>query len=493
MDASTQGCFRAFITKYGANGRSSSPRDEITAAGDAPVLEIVGKQNQSRKKTRFDDPSPTLLLSSLPQPVLSDISEKSVTPSSITRSPTTFIRMKRTPSMKRSSSSAGRKDSTVSDDSYAFVPCSSRSQRDVSIFSANEASQAEQPVKDTRQSFFTQCRSTLMDLVDSRRQQSFFGADGADDGNKLREHISDRTSSCVFRRAVTTAGFTQHEGNFLESYTIKDELGSGAFGVVWLAICKSTKQLCAVKCLSLSSISDQAELDMEIAVFRKLDHPNVAHLRECLKETNKYFLAMDHYSGGDLVHAIEHRWFAYSDKAITKFIWQMLSGIAYLHYNKIIHRDVKAENYVLESSSRDAPLRLIDFGMACIYDKKKDKKLTELVGTAYAIAPEVLDGLYDEKCDIWSIGVVIYFLAAGHRPFEGTDEELCAITRRGDVPSFTGFTWAMHSKRMQDLVMAMRKADPAARPSAVSLMARQGWLKKGSHAQNGSGCKCVVS
>ena len=96
-----------------------------------------------------------------------------------------------------------------------------------------------------------------------------------------------------------------------------------------------------------------------------------------------------------------------------------MSAIKHLHDRGICHRDLKPENILFESRSKDASVRLIDFGLAKYYTKG-DKCMTLMktrIGTPYYMAPEVLDGAYDETCDMWSIGVIAYCLLCGYPPF----------------------------------------------------------------------------
>lgn len=88
-----------------------------------------------------------------------------------------------------------------------------------------------------------------------------------------------------------------------------------------------------------------------------------------------------------------------------------------------MHRDLKPENILLEESLDFGTMKIIDFGTATAFDENGRKKLTEMLGTPYYIAPEVLQGQYNEKCDIWSIGVITFMLLCGKAPFFGNNDE----------------------------------------------------------------------
>ena len=95
----------------------------------------------------------------------------------------------------------------------------------------------------------------------------------------------------------------------------------------------------------------------------------------------------------------------------------MLSCISYCHKHNVVHRDLKPENVLLEQDKAFDQIKIIDFGTSLHYEK--NEVLHEKLGTPYYIAPEILDKRYNEKCDIWSIGVITYILLCGSPPFSG--------------------------------------------------------------------------
>lgn len=119
-------------------------------------------------------------------------------------------------------------------------------------------------------------------------------------------------------------------------------------------------------------------------------------------------------------------------------------------------------------------LKIIDFGTSrkiC-----PDEKLTTKMGTPYYIAPEVLDRNYDQKCDIWSIGVILYILLCGYPPFNGdTDSEIIAKIQKGKF-SFPKEEWSSISKEAKDLIKLMLNKNPKKRPSARELL-QHSWFK----------------
>lgn len=101
----------------------------------------------------------------------------------------------------------------------------------------------------------------------------------------------------------------------------------------------------------------------------------------------------------------------------------MLSAVAFLHSQHIVHRDLKIENWVLKSGNNLwSPLKLIDFGLSTHFTP--GHKLSRVAGSSYYIAPQILKKCYTEACDIWSLGVTVYILLSGAPPFFGPDEDM---------------------------------------------------------------------
>jgi calcium-dependent protein kinase len=106
------------------------------------------------------------------------------------------------------------------------------------------------------------------------------------------------------------------------------------------------------------------------------------------------------------------------EKKASRIVQQILQAIKHLNDFGICHRDLKPENIMFVDDSSELPIKVIDFGLAEYFDKTGENKLNSKIGTPYYIAPEVLDGIYNESCDMWSIGVITYCLMAGYPPFQ---------------------------------------------------------------------------
>lgn len=118
----------------------------------------------------------------------------------------------------------------------------------------------------------------------------------------------------------------------------------------------------------------------------------------------------------------------YTENEAAQVIKQLTNAIAYCHANKIAHRDIKPENILIDEAT--GSIKLIDFGTSMHYTEDSPK-MVEQYGTPYYIAPEVLKGSYNQKCDMWSVGVIMYILLSGEPPFHGTDIEIMNKVKKG--------------------------------------------------------------
>jgi len=138
---------------------------------------------------------------------------------------------------------------------------------------------------------------------------------------------------------------------------------------------------------------------------------------------------MELCKGGELLDRLQaQQGHHYSEQVACRYVHTMLSSIAYCHANGIVHRDLKLENFLFETEEDDSELKLIDFGLSQYFED--DTVLHNAVGTPYYVAPEVMQGNYDAKCDVWSIGVIAYMLLSGTPPFHGrSDAETLAAVK----------------------------------------------------------------
>lgn len=209
--------------------------------------------------------------------------------------------------------------------------------------------------------------------------------------------------------------------NIDEYYEILGTIGRGSIGNVCRCRHKETGKTYALKTIKTTRMSKEMvdELMNEIDILMGLDHPNIVRPLELFSRRRDIFFIMPLCSGGDL-----YKRAPYAEDEAARIVGMVVDTLAYMHSHGVVHRDIKFENVLFASKAFESEVMVIDFGLAkANYAVKKQGKLDEFVGTLYSMAPEVIRGSYDEKCDVWSLGVITYMLLAGAMPFTRFDDE----------------------------------------------------------------------
>mmetsp|Transcript_3448 Transcript_3448/g.6473 ORF Transcript_3448/g.6473 Transcript_3448/m.6473 type:complete len:737 (+) Transcript_3448:159-2369(+) len=233
--------------------------------------------------------------------------------------------------------------------------------------------------------------------------------------------------------------------------------------------------------------SDEAELRNEISILRSLDHPHIVHIIETYEYSNNIYMVIDLCEhGGDL-----YVWDPYEEYEGRSIVRQLLMAVSYMHHRGIVHRDLKYENVMFSNRDRSKlEIKLIDFGLSMKYGKSKGKfdmsvAMTDFVGTIYTMAPEVISGSYNYKCDLWSIGVMAYMLLSSQIPFSGRDMKSIARKIRWGKYNFSGRRWSKISKKGKDFISSLLVRDASARPTADQAL-KHPWLVAGGRGTHPS-------
>jgi calcium-dependent protein kinase len=245
-------------------------------------------------------------------------------------------------------------------------------------------------------------------------------------------------------------------------------LGTGYNGSVFMATSVTTKQKYAVKGFHLHGVvaEKMQQLEAECEIFLSMDHPHVARLVDVYESETQLNLVMECMEGGELFERLTARK-RYSEKDAASAMYQMLLSINYLHSKDIVHRDLKLENFLYEKPDTDH-LKLIDFGFSHIWEP--NTKMALSCGTLSYVAPEVLKKSYTGKCDLWSLGVILFILLAGYMPFSGAERVQRKAIEDGNY-SWRPERWKNVSEKAIDLVKRLLTKDPAARLSAEQALA----------------------
>lgn len=217
-----------------------------------------------------------------------------------------------------------------------------------------------------------------------------------------------------------------------------------------------------------------ALLKRELDIMSCLDHPNIVKLYESYEDEKYVHLIMDYCSGGDVSERIIDNG-VYSEAEASNLMEKLLCAVEYLHSNKISHRDLKSDNFLYEDSSKNSEIKIADFGMSMKYGN--NLRMKSLAGTPYYLAPEILKGSYTKSCDIWSLGVFLYYIISGSYPFYGFQlEDIFEKVAAGKI-KFEGSVWQKASDSVKDLIKKMLTIDPVKRISIYKALSHP-WFKK---------------
>ncbi|SNX86435.1 related to Serine/threonine protein kinase [Melanopsichium pennsylvanicum] len=281
-----------------------------------------------------------------------------------------------------------------------------------------------------------------------------------------------------------------HFGNYLLLQT----LGEGEFGKVKLGVHKEWGEEVAVKLIKRDKVGSDAPLNLdddankdpakmskverEIQVLKDVRHPNIVRLYEVIESDRYIGIVLEYASGGELFdHILAHKYL--KEEHACRLFAQLISGVSYLHQKKIVHRDLKLENLLLD---RNRNVIITDFGFANNFEDKRDDLMATSCGSPCYAAPELVvqDGLYaGSAVDVWSCGVILYAMLAGYLPFDddpanpdGDNINLLYKYILATPLSFPEYVTA----QPRDLLSRMLVPDPTKRATLEQVM-QHSWLR----------------
>ena len=320
-------------------------------------------------------------------------------------------------------------------------------------------------------------------------------ANSVKEENKEEVKIEDLNSIKV----DTNNLFTQRHQSPWLFYEELEELGSGFYGKVKkVRLIKNPEIIRAMKIIPEENIiqGEGASLIDEIEILKNLQHPNIMKVYESFVDNHNYYIISELCDQGHLLSKLEK--LGKMDQIVVKFLMdQIFNAVAYLHEKNILHGDLKLENVLLYTASKrggrrftsinqdfnedesltedinknyrqrkssnksknyvrdmmNYEVKLIDFGCSKYFvQKNKKRKLKGIIGTSIYCSPEVVDNLYDERCDEWSCGVLMYILLCGEAPFTGdTEEEIFDKVKKCEY-NFSNPAFKKVSKNCKDLI-----------------------------------------
>ncbi|KNC99827.1 CAMK/CAMKL/KIN4 protein kinase [Spizellomyces punctatus DAOM BR117] len=278
--------------------------------------------------------------------------------------------------------------------------------------------------------------------------------------------------------ATGRSGRKQH--SLFGPYKLGRTLGEGEFGKVKLAVHLETKKEVAIKLIKKENIEQptrRAKLMREISILQAVDHAYIVKVYEVIETRDYIGMIMEYASGGELFeHILAHRYL--KERDACRFFAQLIAGVSYLHGQKIVHRDLKLENLLLDGRRN---VIITDFGFANRSSVDPDQLLLTSCGSPCYAAPELVisDGYVGEAADIWSCGVILYAMLCGYLPFDddpnnpdGDNINLLykyILETELDFPDYVG-------EDARDLLKRMLVPDPRFRANMRDVMQHR-WLQ----------------
>eukprot|EP00986_Skeletonema_menzelii_P016656 scaffold15357_cov154-Skeletonema_menzelii.AAC.9 len=327
-----------------------------------------------------------------------------------------------------------------------------------------------------------------LDLSTSHRRRKSRQLDHSDSRVGLHEIISGDLKNPNLVRIEVPLGKPIEE--VYEGVHDGPVLGSGISGIVRLVKHRKTGVNYAVKCLDLALIDSEEglkQLKEEIYIMCQLDHPNIVRLEEVYESHSEIYLVQEICKGGELFDRLDEQPdYHYTEAQCAKLVKQMLSSVRYIHNKGIIHRDLKLENFLFSDLDAKSELKMIDFGLSKHFQFGEVHH--EAVGTPYTVAPEVIRGSYDERCDVWAVGVITYLLLSGEPPFGGcggpeTLMEVRDNILKGEFAFEPEDIWENVSKEAKEFIKSLLVVDPMDRPTAQQCSNLK-WLKMWKNREN---------
>ena len=292
--------------------------------------------------------------------------------------------------------------------------------------------------------------------------------------NKEESHIINLTPSIIIQR---------NKSEPLKDYKMLDLLGEGSFGKVYSVEGRYSGIKRAMKIISKSSKTkmNENEINNEINILRHMDHPNIVKIFEFFSTPNAYTLITEKCNEGELFNEIKTKG-PFNEKTSSYIMYQIFSAINYCHKMGIIHRDLKPENILIVKRDKyNLPyVKICDFGTSKIFTKNSIEN--QIIGSFNYMAPEVFNKKYNEKCDVWSCGVILYILLYGKFPFEGKDQnEVINNIKLGKINFDNSFINI--SSDVKNLLIKLLEVNPSKRISADEAV-KHVWFKENRSKEN---------
>lgn len=335
----------------------------------------------------------------------------------------------------------------------------------------------------------------------------------ANNGNNRRrrrhhfqQHSEEDEDNDSFDLGLSKSGDSICINNFDDIYELTDKvLGEGSSACVYEGRNRFTQQAVAVKIIKKRHGLRRSRVFREIEMFYHCQkHTNIIQLLEYFEETDKFYLVFEKAEGGPLLAHIQKR-IHFTENEASQIVKNLAEALKFLHQRGIAHRDLKPENILCHSENQLCPIKICDFdlGSGVVFSHSSSPvstpELLTPVGSAEFMAPELVDALkgeatsYDKRCDLWSLGVIIYILLCGYPPFYGCCGSDCGWERgefcescqdqlfvsiQDGLYDFPEREWSGVSDEAKDLIRHLLVKDASQRYTAEMVL-NHPWVKHG--------------
>ena len=280
-----------------------------------------------------------------------------------------------------------------------------------------------------------------------------------------------------FNGMTSTVAATRNQQwslNAIENYHLDKILGFGSFATVKLATFRGDNNNYAIKTYEKYKLVDskvRKNVAREISLMKKLHHPSVIKLITSIETSKQIHLIMEYTTSTSLNGYLKTKVGRKISESEARILFRQLTeGICYLHELSIIHRDIKMENILVDTDTKQ--IKIIDLGFAI--QVPDDKNMTIICGTPSYMAPEIIgkQGYKAKPTDVWALGIVLYYMLCGSVPFKGNDEkEIYKKIMK------TKLEFPQHvSEKAEDMLRNILNPNPKERPTARDILEAP-WMK----------------
>lgn len=298
--------------------------------------------------------------------------------------------------------------------------------------------------------------------------------------------------------------------NFDQMYTLtEDYLGSGTYSHVFVCTRSRTGKKFAAKLVSKDHSISRDRILNEVELHHLCrDQKNILNLIRFFEENSRYVFVYPLMNGGSLLKHIESKTL-FTETVAREVVKDVTTALSFLHKHGVAHRDLKPDNVLCDNDDTIVPVTICDFDLASgigSWTKPVSTPVLQTpVGSAEYMAPEVVDAFvnneatcYDKRCDLWSLGVILYIMLSGHPPFYGNCDEECGWDRNEACDKcqgllmhsiqdgryhLAGTEWSHVSDEAKDLISHLLVRDAAQRYSAETVL-NCPWIAKASRKKD---------